>query len=447
MRPTGKLHLGNYWGALEQWIEKQKSEEYEGYYMIADWHFLTTKQDTDSVEEDIIEMVKDWLVCGLDPKKSTIFRQSWVPAHANLYLILSMITPLSWLERIPTYKDQVNQVKPLEDEKINHGFLSYPVLQAADILLYKADCVPIGKDQLAHLELSKQIARRFNHMYPVSEDNNKWKMKVPKPILSPKADFVMGLDTRKMSKSYQNSIALSDSISDLQKKINRMFTSPLKIKKNDPGYPEPCQQNPTGCVVFSMHKIYESKENDLSILKQDCKEGKLGCYDCKKKLFNKMKPQWEKYLERRSKFKKEDIKDIILEGSQDMNKKAEANIKLIRKQMQFKSIHHKWTEQDDILSFYLTCLEIDGADISELVKTVAEYINKSDPLYGMNKISSIKSKIRNFYYLVTDGREGLRNFNLLSKKIYERWENVPIEKLLQECNKILETQDLKFSGK
>jgi len=264
MRPTGRLHLGHYFGALQKWIELQQ-DEYECYYMSADLHALTTNYaDTSEIDKNTLEMFADWITAGIDPNKSVLFKQSEVPQHSELFLILSMITPLSWLYRCPTYKEQIKEIK--NKDLNNYGFLGYPVLMSADILLYKADTVPVGEDQLSHLEFTRELTRRFNSFYGDI-------------FVSPQQEFtktpkLLGLDGRKMSKSYDNSILLGESNDILRSKIENMFTDPLKIKKNDIGHSE-------GCVVFSFYKIlnenYRTRE-------EECKTGGIGCVMCKREL-------------------------------------------------------------------------------------------------------------------------------------------------------------------
>ncbi|HRY29677.1 MAG TPA: tryptophan--tRNA ligase [Elusimicrobiota bacterium] len=281
IRPSGKLHLGNYWGALSRWLELQNNSAYQCYFMVADLHALTTGYDrTADLRSNTEEMVLDWLAAGLDPAKSVLFRQSDVAEHAELSLLLSMITPLGWLERIPTYKEQLRELA--EREITTHGFLGYPVLQAADILVYKADAVPVGEDQLSHLELCQEVARRFNRLYgPVFSE--------PKALLG-ETPKVPGLDARKMSKSYGNSVELSDSPEILQKKVSQMYTDPKKIRANDHGHPE-------GCVVFALHKIYNP---EYVAREAECREGRIGCVACKKHLLSLMDPALRPFRERRA---------------------------------------------------------------------------------------------------------------------------------------------------
>jgi len=264
MRPTGRLHLGHLLGALNNWRKFQ--DEYECFYMIADWHALTTAYaQTSQFQDNIQQMLIDWLVCGLDPERCVIFRQSQIPEHAELHILLSIITPLGWLERCPTYKDQLKELSQLDLH--TYGFLGYPVLQAADILAYKANLVPVGEDQLPHLELTREITRRFNHFYgdvfPIPEAKLTQTPKLP------------GTDGRKMSKSYGNCIYLSDSDKEIINKVNSMITDPARIHPTDLGHPDVC-------TVFAFHQSFN--ENGVEIVKQECEEAKRGCVKCKKDL-------------------------------------------------------------------------------------------------------------------------------------------------------------------
>jgi len=241
MRPTGKLHLGNYVGALQNWVGMQ--EKYECFFEVADWHALTTDYaDTSQVKEGSLEAVTDWLAAGLDPEKSVIFIQSHVPAHAELHLLFSMITPLGWLERVPSYKEQQENIKG--KDLTTYGFLGYPCLQAADILIYKADVVPVGEDQVAHVELTREIARRFNSFYGASKPI----FPEPKSLLTPAAKLP-GTDGRKMSKSYGNTILLTDPEPTVRQKLKTMVTDPARVRRTDPG-------NPDVCPVGDLHKIF-----------------------------------------------------------------------------------------------------------------------------------------------------------------------------------------------
>lgn len=321
MRPTGALHLGNYFGALENWVKLQ--DEYNCYFFVADWHALTTGyEDTTQVKNNINDLVVDWISAGLDPDKCTIFLQSSVLEHAELHLLFSMTTPLSWLYRCPTYKDQLNQMK---DKNITtYGFLGYPCLQAADILIYKADYVPVGEDQLPHLELTREIARRFNHMYDEVFPE-------PDAILT-KAKVLPGTDGRKMSKSYNNTIALSDSPDDIIRKVKTMVTDPARIRKDDPGHPEVC-------TVFSFHKIFN--ESEVSEIEEQCRAGKIGCVQCKKKLADKMIEYLEPIYERRQNILKNPdmIKEIIHTGNENAKKVAQKTMEDVRKAMKIDYIN------------------------------------------------------------------------------------------------------------
>jgi tryptophanyl-tRNA synthetase len=265
MRPTGKLHLGNYMGALDNWVRMQ--DEYECFFTIVDWHALTTDYaDTARVKENTLEVALDWLAAGLDPEKSVIFIQSHVPAHAELHLLLSMITPLGWLERVPTYKEQQQNIK--DKDLGTYGFLGYPVLQAADILAYKADIVPVGEDQVAHVELTREITRRFNGFYGQRGDV------FPEPqALLTKAPKLPGTDGRKMSKSYGNTIMLTDPEPVVRQKLKTMVTDPARVRRSDPG-------NPDVCPVGDLHKIFSSKET-LEKVYTGCRSASIGCIECK----------------------------------------------------------------------------------------------------------------------------------------------------------------------
>jgi tryptophanyl-tRNA synthetase len=301
MRPSGKLHLGNYFGALVNWLQLQK--DHRCFYMVADWHALTSEYaDTSNVESSVWDMVLDWLASGLDPAKCVIFRQSWVPQHAELHLFLSMMTPLSWLERVPTYKEQMQEVK--NRDLSTYGFLGYPLLQAADIMLYKATRVPVGEDQLAHLELTREVARRFNHLYgKVFPEPQAYLTKTPK---------VPGTDGRKMSKSYSNAVLLSDSKEEVVAKVKTMFTDPKKIRLNDKG-------DPSGCVVYATHTLYTPEFKDIEAR---CKAGTIGCVACKSRLAETLNAGLEPIRTERALWssKMREVKEIVVEGS----KKAEA---------------------------------------------------------------------------------------------------------------------------
>jgi tryptophanyl-tRNA synthetase len=265
MRPTGKLHLGHLVGALDNWVKFQ--DQYECFFMVADWHALMSEYENPvSLKENIVDNVIDWLACGISPEKSTIFIQSHVKEHLELYMIFSILTPLGWLERCPTYKEQLREVA--NRDLSTYGFLGYPVLQAADIALYKAQVVPVGEDQLPHLELTREIVRKFNGLYK--------RQVFPEPeALLTKASRLLGLDGRKMSKSYNNFILLQEEPENVRKKVQTMFTDPLRVKLSDPGHPE-------NCNVHSYYAVFAPERcTQISSL---CRESKIGCTACKKEL-------------------------------------------------------------------------------------------------------------------------------------------------------------------
>jgi len=297
MRPTGKLHLGNLHGALTNW--KRLQEEYECFFFVADWHALTSEyQETNFIKEFIWEMLIDWLSVGLDPNKSTLFIQSKLPEHAELHLIFSMITPIPWLERNPTYKEQIKEL--VEKDLNTYGFLGYPVLQAADILIYKANFVPVGVDQLPHVEITREIARRFNYLY-------KEVFPIPEPILT-EMPKILGIDGRKMSKSYHNAIYLSDPPKVIREKTLQMFTDKTRLRKTDPGHPDICN-------VFSFHKLYTSPEK-VSQIEEDCKKARIGCVECKKLLAENLINGLAPLQEKRQYYQEhlEELKNIIDAG-------------------------------------------------------------------------------------------------------------------------------------
>jgi tryptophanyl-tRNA synthetase len=265
MRPTGKLHLGHLVGALANWTKLQ--DEYDCFFMVADWHALMSEYENPAdLKANMLDNVIDWLSCGVDPEKSTIFIQSQVPEHLELYFILSLITPLGLLERCPTYKEQLRQV--VNRDLNTYAFLGYPVLQAADILLYKADSVPVGEDQLPHLELSRQIVRKFNHLYKTTC------FAEPRALLT-QTTRLLGLDSRKMSKSYNNYIALCDAPEVIRKKVQGMFTDPERIRATDCGHPD-------SCIVFSYYAaFFPQLKNQVH---ERCTKAMIGCTECKKEL-------------------------------------------------------------------------------------------------------------------------------------------------------------------
>jgi tryptophanyl-tRNA synthetase len=300
MRPTGKLHLGHYIGVIENW--KKLQDEYESFFFVANWHALSTKYDEGlNLRELSIELVKEWIASGIDPNKATLFIQSEVKEHAELYLVFNMITPVSWLERNPTYKDAMSQ--PEYKNKNNAGFLTYPVLQTADIVLYDADFVPIGEDQKPHLEIAREIVRHFHYIY------KKEIFKEPKELLT-KIPRLPGLDGRKMSKSYNNAIYLDESQEEIWQKIRKAKTDPSRIKKTDPGHPEVC-------IVFEYHKAFSSPD-EVKEIEIACKKGEIGCVECKKRCAKSIEKIVMPIREKKAKLKNDEILDIINQG----NKKA-----------------------------------------------------------------------------------------------------------------------------
>lgn len=384
MRPTGRLHLGNYWGALKNWVSLQT--QYSCFFSVVDWHMLTTGyDDTSKLQENCREMVLDWLAAGLDPAKCVIFKQSDVPEHAELALMLSMVTPLSWLENNPTWKEQLQELSktkesilseqiaaitraemryveegghlkqgsagvplnPNEDidlskagisqaqnearaeaEKLRTiGFLGYPVLQAADILLYHGNKVPVGQDQLPHIELSRQIAKKFNHVFGEI-------FAEPQPLLTP-TPKVPGLDSRKMSKSYGNAIDIYETEKSLEKKIKAAYTDPNRKTATDPGHPLPCLENPPGCSVYAMHKLYA--DTDFYMKRGDeCRAGQLGCGSCKKDLLNEMSGPFSEFRQRRESFTPAQVDAILMQGAEKARAVAKTTMVEVRRAMRLR---------------------------------------------------------------------------------------------------------------
>jgi tryptophanyl-tRNA synthetase len=347
MRSTGKLHLGNYVGALDNWVRMQ--DEYECFFEVADWHALTTDYaDTSRVKENSLEVALDWLAAGLDPEKSVIFIQSHVPAHAELHLLLSMITPLGWLERVPTYKEQRDNIK--DKDLGTYGFLGYPVLQAADILIYKADVVPVGEDQVAHVELTREIARRFNGLYPntlsvstTGESHLKTldgyeldanvDYHIPRPVFpEPKALLtpaakLPGTDGRKMSKSYGNTIMLTDPEAVVRQKLKTMVTDPARVRRTDPG-------NPDVCPVGDLHKIFSGKDT-IEKVNQGCRSAGIGCIECKSWAADSLVRLLSPMQERRRKFEENPSLawDILEDGTERARKAAGETMNEVRAAM------------------------------------------------------------------------------------------------------------------
>ncbi len=314
MRPTGKLHIGHLVGALENWVSLQ--HEYDNYHLIADYHALTTNLDTTELYRNSIDMVIDWLAAGIDPVKSPIFRQSQIKEHAELHLIFSMLITAARLERNPTLKDQI---RDLNMDSVVYGHLGYPVLQSADILLYKGEVVPVGEDQVPHIEITREIARRFN---------NQWGNVFPEP--EPKLTKfarLAGLDgNQKMSKSLGNTILLSDSAEEIQKKMRTAVTDTLKVRKNDPGRPDVC-------VVFSYHQKFNPSE--VPEIRNGCESGALGCVDCKKNCSAKIADTLAPFREKRAHFENNpvEVKYILHDGESRAKRVAEHTMNEVREVM------------------------------------------------------------------------------------------------------------------
>ena len=312
-RPTGLLHLGHLHGALRNWVGLQ--DDYRCFFFVADWHALTTDyQSPDGISDGTRAMVAEWLSVGLDPARCTIFRQSDVKEHAELHLLLSMLTPVSWLERNPTYKEQMTELK--ERDLSTYGFLGYPVLQAADIIMYKAHRVPVGVDQAPHVELTREIVRRFNSFYgPV----------FPEPeVLLTETQRLPGLDGRKMSKSYGNSVLLSDSPEIIDRKLSRMVTDTARARRTDPGEPEKCP-------AFNLHKIYCTPE-EIQEVSEGCRSAGIGCLDCKKVMIRHVVDDLAPFREKKAYYdnRPDDIRDVIAEGNRVAGEQAEATMSEVR---------------------------------------------------------------------------------------------------------------------
>jgi tryptophanyl-tRNA synthetase len=335
MRSTGKLHLGNYVGALQNWVAMQ--DKYECFFFIADWHALTTDYaDTSQVKQNSIEVLLDWLAAGLDPDRCTMFIQSHVPQHAELHLLLSMITPLGWLERVPTYKEQRENIK--EKDLGTYGFLGYPVLQSADILIYKGNYVPVGEDQVAHVELTREIARRFNQFYYEVERTpnpvgtglpmSGLRLVFPEPeALKTKAAKLPGTDGRKMSKSYGNTIMLTDPEPVVRQKLKTMVTDPARVRRTDPG-------NPDVCPVGDLHKIFSSRET-MAKVDAGCRSAGIGCIECKSWAADSLVQILNPMQQRRKKYEENPrlAWDILETGSERARSVASATMNEVRAAM------------------------------------------------------------------------------------------------------------------
>jgi tryptophanyl-tRNA synthetase len=312
-RPTGRLHLGHLHGALKNWVRLQ--ENYRCYFFVADWHALTTDYATpQGIKQSTVEMVMDWLSVGLDPDKCVLFRQSRIKEHAELHLLYSMITPVPWLERNPTYKEQIKEL--VGKDLSTYGFLGYPVLQAADITIYKANKVPVGVDQAPHVELTREIVRRFNQVY---------KPIFPEPeVLLTETQKLPGTDGRKMSKSYGNAVFLSDTPQEIDKKLSRMMTDPARARRTDPGEPEKCP-------AFSLHKIYSTPE-EIAEVSKGCRTATIGCLDCKKIMIKHVVEDLAPFREKRAELEKrpQEVDAVLGAGNQAARTKATETMSEVR---------------------------------------------------------------------------------------------------------------------
>ncbi len=386
MRPTGKLHLGHYHGVLKNWVQLQ--HEYDCFFFVADWHALTTEYDnTGIIANSVWDMVVDWLAAGVNPGSAKIFIQSQVPEHAELHLLLSMMTPLGWLERVPTYKDQQEKLK--EKDLATYGFLGYPLLQSADILIYKSGLVPVGEDQVAHIELTREVARRFNHLYGREpgfeakaeaavkkmgkknaklysqlrkkyqeqgddealetarallesqqnitlsdrerlfgflEGGGKIILPEPQPLLT-KASKMPGLDGQKMSKSYGNTIGLREAPADVEKKLRTMPTDPARVRKTDPGEPQKCP-------VWQLHEIYSS-DDVRAWAQQGCRTAGIGCIDCKQPIIDEVLMEQAPMRERAEEYTNNPnlVRSIVNEGAEEAREVARKTLKEVRQSM------------------------------------------------------------------------------------------------------------------
>jgi tryptophanyl-tRNA synthetase len=339
MRPTGKLHLGNYMGALYNWLQLQ--HKYECYFFIADWHALTTDYaDTSNLRENTLDVALDWLGAGLDPETCVLFAQSHVPQHAELHLLFSMITPLSWLERVPTYKEQQENLR--EKDLSTYGFLGYPLLQSADILIYQADFVPVGQDQVAHVELTREVARRFNSMYNREQAQGrkiigdvlstgsyqKLMYVFPEPgVLLTPSPKLPGTDGRKMSKSYGNTILLTDAEPVVRQKLKTMKTDEQRIRRTDVG-------NPDVCPVFDLHKVFSTTETQQKV-REGCTTASIGCIECKGWAADAIVREIAPIQERRAGFTANPnrVWEILDAGAKRAQLRAEATMQQVRAAM------------------------------------------------------------------------------------------------------------------
>jgi tryptophanyl-tRNA synthetase len=338
MRPTGKLHLGNYMGALHNWVRLQNDPQYDCYFFIADWHALTTDYaDPSQIPANTREVILDYLAAGLDPAKSVLFVQSHVKQHAELHLLLSMITSIGWLERVPSYKEQQENLK--DKDLSTYGFLGYPLIQAADILIYQPAFVPVGQDQVAHVELTREVARRFNQFYnrppirnvgdilrrPTAQEAM-YILPEPEALLTP-SPKLPGTDGRKMSKSYGNTILLSDPEPQIRAKLKPMVTDPARIRRKDPG-------NPDKCPVGDLHKIFSTQET-LAKVYEGCTTAGIGCIECKSWVADAIVSALQPIQERRTQFENNPalVDDILSDGARRATTRAEQTMHEVRSAM------------------------------------------------------------------------------------------------------------------
>jgi tryptophanyl-tRNA synthetase len=327
MRPTGKLHLGNYMGALYNWVRLQY--DYNCYFFVADWHALTTDYaDTANLRQNTVEVALDWLAAGLDPERCVLFVQSLVPQHAELHLLLSMITPLGWLERVPSYKEQLLQIGDVAaggKDLTTYGFLGYPLLMATDILIYQADFVPVGQDQVAHVEVTREVARRFNHFYPGPEGAVHI-LPEPQVLLTP-SPKLPGTDGRKMSKSYGNTITLTDPEPVVRQKLKTMVTDPARVRRSDPG-------DPDVCPVGDLHKVFSS-EATLEKVYAGCRSAGIGCIECKGWAADAIVAELQPMQQRRRQYEDQPrlVHDILHHGSELARARAEETMEQVREAM------------------------------------------------------------------------------------------------------------------
>lgn len=320
MRPTGKLHLGNYMGALANWVKLQDSGQYECYFFIADWHALTTDYaDPSSIEPNSREVILDYLAAGLDPKQTVLFQQSRIPQHAELPLLLGMITPLGWLERVPSYKEMQDNLT--SKDLTTYGFLGYPVLMASDILLYQPKYVPVGQDQQAHVELTREVARRFNNLYKL---DGREVLPEPDVLLTP-SPKLPGTDGRKMSKSYGNTILISDPEPVVRQKLKTMVTDPARVRRKDPG-------DPDKCPVGDLHKVFSSPDM-LAKVYEGCRSAGIGCIECKGWAADALVQILNPIQERRARFTPSEVEDILKDGSDRARTRAEQTMVEVRAAM------------------------------------------------------------------------------------------------------------------